>query len=159
ISADAAGAHGGSPILAILDEVGQVRGPQDAFVEAIETAQGAYEGKALLVAISTQAATDGDLFSIWLDDAKSSGDPRIVSHVYAGPEGCELLARDAWKAGDPALGVSRSAQEMEEFAERAVRRPTSENSCRWLYLNQRIDASAPSVSRSVWNSCGTAVLD
>jgi len=159
ISADAAGAHGGSPILAILDEVGQVRGPQDAFVEAIETAQGAYEGKALLVAISTQAATDGDLFSIWLDDAKSSGDPRIVSHVYAAPEDCDLLDRDAWKAANPALGVFRSLQDMEDFAERAVRQPTSENSFRWLYLNQRIDASAPFVSRSVWNSCGTAVLD
>src|SRR5690606_40486122 len=88
ISADAAGAHGGSPILAILDEVGQVRGPYDAFVEAIETAQGAYDGKALLVAISTQAATDGDLVSIWLDDAQSPGGPRIVAHVYAAPEAC-----------------------------------------------------------------------
>src|SRR5690606_11813629 len=56
ISAEAATAHGGSPILAILDEVGQVKGPTDSFVEAIETSQGAYEGKALLIAISTQAA-------------------------------------------------------------------------------------------------------
>ena len=31
-------AHGLSPVLAILDELGQVRGPHDAFVEAIETA-------------------------------------------------------------------------------------------------------------------------
>lgn len=34
ISAEAAGAHGGSPILAILDEVGQVKGPNDAVVLA-----------------------------------------------------------------------------------------------------------------------------
>src|SRR5690606_32210977 len=34
ISAEAASAHGGSPILAILDEVGQVKGPTDAFIEA-----------------------------------------------------------------------------------------------------------------------------
>ena len=32
-------AHGLSPSLAILDEIGQVRGPHDAFIEAIETAQ------------------------------------------------------------------------------------------------------------------------
>ena len=40
ISAEAGTAHGLSPSLAILDEVGQVRGPTDPFVEAIETAQG-----------------------------------------------------------------------------------------------------------------------
>jgi phage terminase large subunit-like protein len=38
ISAESGTAHGLSPVLAILDELGQVRGPQDAFVEAIETA-------------------------------------------------------------------------------------------------------------------------
>ena len=41
ISAESGTAHGLSPVLAILDEVGQVRGPHDAFIEAIETAQGA----------------------------------------------------------------------------------------------------------------------
>ena len=40
ISAEAGTAHGLSPVLAILDEVGQVRGPTDSFIEAIETAQG-----------------------------------------------------------------------------------------------------------------------
>ena len=42
ISAAAGTAHGLSPTLALLDEVGQVRGPHDPFVEAIETAQGAH---------------------------------------------------------------------------------------------------------------------
>jgi phage terminase large subunit-like protein len=80
ISAEAGTAHGLSPTLAVLDEVGQVRGPHDPFVEAIETAQGAHH-QPLLIAISTQAATDGDLFSLWLDDAANSADPRIVSHL------------------------------------------------------------------------------
>jgi phage terminase large subunit-like protein len=75
ISAEAGTAHGLSPVLAILDEVGQVRGPTDAFVEAIETAQGAHADP-LLIAISTQAATDGDLFSVWLDDAQTANDRR-----------------------------------------------------------------------------------
>jgi phage terminase large subunit-like protein len=34
ISAEAGTAHGLSPVLAILDEVGQVRGPTDSFIEA-----------------------------------------------------------------------------------------------------------------------------
>ena len=37
-----------SPALAIMDEVGQVRGPHDAFIEAIETAQGVHDFHSLL---------------------------------------------------------------------------------------------------------------
>ena len=38
ISAESGTAHGLSPRLAILDEVGRVRDPHDAFIEVIETA-------------------------------------------------------------------------------------------------------------------------
>jgi phage terminase large subunit-like protein len=40
LAADGSTAHGLSPVLAILDEVGQVKGPQSDFVDAITTAQG-----------------------------------------------------------------------------------------------------------------------
>jgi phage terminase large subunit-like protein len=153
ISADAKGAHGGSPIVAILDEVGQVRGPYDAFIEAIETSQGAYEGRALLIAISTQAPTDNDLFSRWLDAAEISKDPRIVRHVYSAPDDADLLDREAWRDANPALGVFRSLSDVEEAAERAAQLPTSETTFRWLFLNQRVDASSPFVSRKVWAGC------
>lgn len=156
-SAEAKSAHGGSPILAILDEVGQIKGPTDDFVEAIETSQGAYEGKAMLFAISTQAATDNDLFSRWIDDAETSKDPRIVSHVYAAPPDCELEDRAAWAAANPALGVFRSIKDVEDFSKLASRMPTKEASFRWLFLNQRIDASAPFVAQAVWKACDTAV--
>ena len=79
ISAESGTAHGLSPVLVILDEVGQVRGPHDAFTEAIETAQDA-NANPLLIAISKQAATDADLFSIWRDDAVAGKDRRIVSY-------------------------------------------------------------------------------
>jgi phage terminase large subunit-like protein len=151
ISAEAGTAHGLSPVLAILDEVGQVRGQQDAFIEAIETAQGAHDDP-LLIAISTQAATDGDLFSIWLDDAKNAKDKRIVSHVYTAPENCEVMDREAWKAANPAMGVFRSLTDIEDFAKQAARLPAKENSFRWLYLNQRIEASSPFLNRSEWEA-------
>ncbi len=156
-SAEAKSAHGGSPILAILDEVGQINGPTDDFVEAIETSQGAYEGKAMLFAISTQAATDNDLFSRWIDDAETSKDPRIVSHVYTAPANCDLNDRAAWSAANPALGVFRSIKDVEDFASLASRMPTKEASFRWLFLNQRIDASAPFVAPAVWKACDTAI--
>ena len=157
ISAEAGTAHGLSPALAILDEVGQVKGPQDGFIEAIETAQGAHDNP-LLIAISTQAATDADLFSLWLDDAAKSADPRIVAHLYTAPADCEIMDRDAWMAANPAMGVFRSTADLEDFAAQALRLPTKEASFRWLYLNQRVDASAPFISRSAWTDCGAPVV-
>ncbi len=151
ISAEAGTAHGLSPVLAILDEVGQVRGQQDAFIEAIETAQGAHDDP-LLIAISTQAATDGDLFSIWLDDAANAKDKRIVSHVYTAPEDCDVMDKKAWKAANPALGEFRSLTDIEDFAKQAARLPAKENSFRWLYLNQRIEATSPFLSRAEWEA-------
>ena len=154
ISAEAGTAHGLSPVLAILDEVGQIKGPADAFVEAIETAQGAHESP-LLVAISTQAASDNDLFSLWLD--KADGVPTVVSHLYAAPEGCDLDDRTAWEKANPALGVFRAVKDVEDFAEQAKLLPAKENSFRWLFLNQRIEASAPFISRKVWADCAAEV--
>ncbi|XKM40337.1 terminase large subunit [Rhizobium ruizarguesonis] len=157
-SAEAKSAHGGSPILAILDEVGQIKGPTDDFVEAIVTSQGAYGDKAMVFAISTQAATDGDLFSCWLDDAESSKAPRIVSHLYSAPADCDVLDEEAWRAANPALGFFKSLTAVRDDAERASRQPTEEASFRWLHLNQRIDASAPMVAPSIWKACGAPVV-
>ena len=155
ISAEANTAHGLSPVLAILDEVGQVRGPQDSFIEAIETAQGAHLSP-LLIAISTQAATDADLFSNWLDDAANAQDRRIVSHVYTAPEDCALGDKKSWRKANPALGKFRSLQDMADFAKQAARLPAKENSFRWLYLNQRIEAVSPFLSKSEWEANGAA---
>jgi phage terminase large subunit-like protein len=151
ISAEAGTAHGLSPVLAILDEVGQVRGQSDAFIEAIETAQGAHDDP-LLIAISTQASTDGDLFSVWLDDAERAKDARTVCHLYAAPKGCEVTDRKAWKAANPALGEFRSLADVEDFAKQASRLPAKENSFRWLYLNQRIEANSPFLSAGEWKA-------
>ena len=149
VSAEGKTAHGKSPALAILDEVGQVRGPQSDFVDAIITAQGAYDD-AMLFAISTQAPNDNDLFSIWLDDAKESKDPRIVSHVYSAPPDCDLTDESAWKAANPALGKFRSLKDLREQAERAARMPSFEPTFRNLGLNQRVEMVAPFIARGVW---------
>lgn len=155
ISAEGKTAHGKSPVLVILDEVGQVRGPQSDFVDALVTAQGAYED-ALLFAISTQAPNDNDLFSIWLDDAADSEDPTIVSHLHAAEEGCDVLDEKAWKDANPALGKFRSMKDMRDQAERASRMPSFEPTFRNLGLNQRIEMVAPFISRSVWVANGRA---
>jgi phage terminase large subunit-like protein len=148
-SSQANTAHGLSPVLAILDEVGQVRGPRSDFIDAITTSQGAHDAPLMLV-ISTQAPNDGDLLSIWIDDALNSHDPRVVCHVYQGAKDCEVLDRKAWAAANPALGKFRSRADVREMAERADRMPSSESTFRNLVLNQRVEMVAPFVSRGVW---------
>ncbi len=158
LSAESSTAHGLSPMLAILDEVGQVKGPQDDFIDAITTAQGAHDDP-LLIAISTQAPTDADLFSVWLDDAERSGDPAIVSHVYAAPEGCDLEDEAAWASANPALGLFRSLEDVKAQAEQAKRMPSAESSFRVLTLNQRVNMVAAFVSASVWKAGNRPAVD
>lgn len=156
LAADGKTAHGLSPVLAILDEVGQVRGPRSDFVDAIVTSQGAHENPLMLV-ISTQAASDADLLSIWLDDAQASNDPRMVCHLYAAPADCELDDVDAWEAANPALRKFRSLDDLAEQMKQAKRMPSMENSARNLLLNQRVSTESPFVSPDVWKTCGGIV--
>lgn len=134
-----------------------MQGSQNAFIDAIITAQGAHETP-LLVAISTQAADDADLFSIWLDDAKLSEDKRIVSHVYAATKESGVNDKKAWSAANPALGLFRSLDDLTEQAKQAARMPSFENTFRNLCLNQRVSTVSPFISVDVWKSCGGKVL-
>lgn len=156
LAAEAQSKHGLSPWLVIFDELGQVRGPKDAFVEALETAQGAYDD-AMQIVISTQAPTDADMLSVWIDDALKNKDPHTVLELHSAPETAELLDKKAWKKANPALGTFRSPVEMSNMADKAFRMPSFENSFRNLYLNQRIDANTPFISKSVWQDNGGPV--
>lgn len=147
--------HGLSPVLAILDEVGQVRGAKSDSIDAITSGQGAHAAP-LLIAISTQAADPADLFSIWLDDAAASGDPRIVSHVYSADPDAKIDDPVQWKKANPALGVFRSLADVQQQAAEAMRMPSAENTFRNLVLNQRVSTTSPFMSLSVWESCGAA---
>jgi len=148
-SAEAKTTHGGSPILVILDEIGQVIGPRDSFVSALTTSQGAYRD-ALLLAISTQAATDNDLFSIWLDTQRDAPDPRVISHVYSAPEDCDLDDRAAWAMANPALGRFKAISDLEFESATALAIPSYEAEFRNYQLNQRVEKTSPFVSRTVW---------
>jgi phage terminase large subunit-like protein len=151
LSADGHTAHGLSPILAILDEAGQVRGPMTPFIEAITTSQGAHDNPLLMI-ISTQAPSDADFLSLMIDDAQRSSDPHTVCHVYAADEDCDLMDKTQWKKANPALGLFRSAKDLEEQLKQASRIPTMEASVRNLLLNQRISLENIWVSPSLWKA-------
>lgn len=157
MSAEAKTAMGASPLLIIGDEWGQVRGPQDDFIDSLLTSQGAHENP-LQIIISTQAASAADWLSVQIDDSLKSGDPKIVCHLYAAPEGCDLMDESAWRAANPALGLFRSLDDLREQMAQAQRMPSAENSARNLLLNQRVSTFSPFISPDVWKSCAGPVL-
>jgi len=150
LSADGSTAHGLSPILAILDESGQVKGPSNAFLDAVMTSQGAHSNP-LQIFISTQAPTDADFFSVLIDDAIRADDPKTVLHLYQSEQDCDLMDKEQWAKANPALGLFRSESDLEEQLKQAARLPSMEAMSRNLLLNQRVSlerlAFAPSVVR------------
>lgn len=153
LSAEAGTTHGLSPILIILDEMGQIKGPQNEFLDAVLTSQGAHSDP-LCIVISTQAPTDGDWLSIQLDDAEKNKDKKIVSHVYCADDDCDIDDKEQWKKANPALGLFLNESELIEESKSAMRIPSAENRFRNLHLNQRVNAESPFVSKNVWESNG-----
>lgn len=151
LSAEATTAHGLSPVLAILDEVGQVRGSSSPFIEAITSSQGAHDAP-LLIAISTQAPTDADLLSMWIDDAIKGDDPHTVCHLYAADKEGDLLDRSQWVKANPALGLFRNEQDLKSQLEKASRLPALEASARNLLLNQRVSITNLWLAPGIWKA-------
>jgi phage terminase large subunit-like protein len=156
LSAEASTAYGLSPVFIVHDELGQVKGPRSELYDALETATGAQDDP-LSVIISTQAPTDGDLLSVLIDDAKLGADERVKLFLYTADPLLDAFSQEAIKAANPAFGDFLNAKEVLAMAEDARRMPARESEYRNLVLNQRVDASTPFVSRSVWASCGEAV--
>jgi phage terminase large subunit-like protein len=152
LSAEGTTNHGGSPMVAIMDEAGQIKGPHDAFYEALTTGQGAYDD-ALLLIISTQAPTDADLLSIEIDNAIRSQNPSTVCHLYTAPEDCEVDDPAAWEAANPAIDLFRSRADLENQAREAKQMPSREAGFRVLGLNMRVNPFASFVSPSIWKAC------
>jgi phage terminase large subunit-like protein len=158
LSAEAATAFGLSPVFIVHDELGQVRGPRSALYEALETATGAQENP-LSIVISTQAASDNDLLSILIDDARDGHDKRVTLSLYTAPKDLDPFEEETIAMANPALGDFLNRQEVLAMAEDARRMPAREAEFRNLVLNQRVEVYNPFVSRSAWKACGDIVGD
>jgi phage terminase large subunit-like protein len=153
LSAEASTAYGLSPVFAIHDELGQVRGPRSSLYEAIETATGAQEDP-LSIIISTQAPTDADLLSVLIDDALGGHDSRVIVKLYTAPMALDPFAEDTIKLANPAFGNFLNPVEVMAMAEDARRMPSREAEFRNLILNQRVESSMPFVRPAQWAACG-----
>ena len=158
LSAEAPTAYGLSPAVVLHDELGQVRGPRSELYEALETAAGAQESP-LSIIMSTQAPTDGDLLSVLIDDAKAGHDPRTKLILYAAPKDADPWSEATWRMANPHYDLFMNKDEVRRQAEEARRMPSREAAFRNLILNQRVEASNPFVTASVWEACGGEVLD
>ena len=156
LSAEASTAFGLSPSLCIFDEAGQIRGPHSALYEAMETATAAQE-EPLTVIISTQAATDSDLLSILIDDAKANHDERVVLRMHLAPPEMDPFSEEAIKAANPAFDYFMNKVEVLAMAEDARRMPARQAEYENLVLNRRVEANNPFIAPGVWKACGDAV--
>jgi phage terminase large subunit-like protein len=156
LSADASTNLGLSPVFIVHDELGQVQGPRHSLYEALETATGAQEAP-LSIIISTQAPTDADLLSVLIDDAKEGHDPRVRLFLYTADEDADPFAEETIRQANPAFGDFQNADEVLAMAADAKRMPSREAEYRNLVLNQRVEASSPFVTKSVWAENGGPV--
>lgn len=155
LSADADKNFGSSPVFAVHDELGQVRGPRSELYGAIETGMGAHTGP-LSIVISTQAPTDNDLLSILIDDAKSGRDPGQKLFLYTADKALDPFSEAAWKAANPAYGDFLNPDEVRRASDKAKRLPSQESEFRNLHLNQRVSQVSPLIPRAVWEACNAA---
>jgi phage terminase large subunit-like protein len=168
LSAEASTAYGLSPVFTVHDELGQVRGPTSELYEALETASAAHDNP-LSIIISTQAPTDADLLSVLIDDALTGADPKVKVRIYTAPlkvvdkKGKETeldpFLESTIRLANPHYDVFMNKAEVLRQAENARRMPSSEASYRNLILNQRVEATEPFISRSVWMENGDDPAD
>ena len=151
LSADSSTAMGKSPVFTVHDELGQARGPTHPLYEAMETATAAHENP-LSVIISTQAPTDNDLLSILIDDAREENDERTKLFLYTADEDAEPFEKETIQQANPAFGDFQNEREIMDMAAAASRMPSREAQYRNLILNQRVEASAPFIVKSVWDA-------
>jgi phage terminase large subunit-like protein len=153
LSADASTAMGKSPIFLVHDELGQVHGPIHRLYDSLETATSAHE-EPLSIVISTQAPTENDLLSILIDDAMSGADPRTRLLMWTAPEDADPFDIETIKLANPAFGDFQNEREILDMAEQARRMPAREAEYRNLILNQRVETTAPFVTKGVWKDNG-----
>lgn len=153
LSAEASTSYGLSPVFTVHDELGQVKGPRSELYEALETASAAQEAP-LSIIISTQAPTDADLLSLLIDDARTGAEPRNKVVLHSAPLDADPFSEETIRLANPHYDEFMNKEEVRRQAADAKRMPSREASYRNLILNQRVEASNPFISRTVWEENG-----
>lgn len=150
LSAEVSAKHGLGASFFVYDEFGEAR--NDELWNVLLDSQQAVASP-LAVAISTQNNDPNHAFSVMIDDGLKKEDPRLVVHLYAAPEGCDLLDQSAWIAANPALKTWKRMDPIAAAAAEAARIPAKEQNFRRRYLNQRVSMHSSLIAREDWMAC------
>ncbi len=145
ISSDAGGAHGLSIDVAIMDELAQSNAE---FYKALESSQGARNG--LIVVISTQSHDPNHILSRLIRYGLSGKNPKVISRLYAAPEGCDLMDEAAWEAANPGLDLWIDRKTFRAEAMQARESPADEAYFRLYKLNQQVSDLTIAVPMHQW---------
>lgn len=150
LSAEVSAKHGLGASFFVYDEFGEAR--NDELWNVLLDSQQAVASP-LAVAISTQNNDPNHAFSVMIDDGLKKEDPRLVVHLHAAPEGCDLMDEAAWIAANPALKTWKRMDPIAAAAAEAQRIPAKEQNFRRRYLNQRVSMHSSLISRADWLAC------
>lgn len=149
LSAEGKTAHGGNPVLTILDETGQIKGPSSEFIDAMTTAGGAYQNP-MIINISTQAPNDIAYLSTKIDYARQYNPDNMVCHCYCADQDAELDDEEQWQFANPALGIFKDREYMRKQAVQAMRSPARRNAFKNLQLNMRVMSYQSLIDPDEW---------
>lgn len=152
LAAEAKTGYGRSFKAVVLDEAGQIVGPDNDYIAMLRTSQGSIADP-LFAVISTQSADDADYLSVVIDSSIRDKAPDTAIVVFETPKHYEIDDEQGWYLSNPGLGVFRSLKDMQQQMVSAKRVPQSEARFRNLNLNQRIALSGLWLAPEPWRAC------
>jgi phage terminase large subunit-like protein len=152
IAAEAGGQFGMGLTLCVYDELAQAKNRE--LYDALMTSLGS-ETEPLMMIISTQAPNDQHLLSELIDygERVNQGvifDPSFVCHLHTVPIEARIDDESQWKKANPGIGDYRDRRELRDAVKRAIEMPSQESTVRVYYLNQRVRAEMPYLTRGVY---------
>ena len=108
-----------------------------------------------MMIISTQAPNDVHLLSELIDYGERINqgvinDPSFVCHLHTVPMEARIDDESQWKKANPGIGDYRDRRELRDAVKRAMEMPSQESTVRVYYLNQRVRAEMPYLTRGVY---------
>lgn len=150
LSADAKTGYGRGYKVVVLDECGQIVGPDNDYIGMLRTSQGSINDP-LFVAISTQAPSDSDYLSVLIDTSIREQPDDTIVWLFAAEPNADLDDEQAWIDANPGLGIYRSVKDLKKQVRSAKAIPQQEARFRNLSLNQRVSSQGLWLGAEIWS--------
>lgn len=159
LSSDADNADSFNDYLAVLDEVHQAK--NDEMYGKLRTGQGAWEEPLIITITTASSGEDPKNLEMQLYtmakkiEAGEEEDPTFYYKIYEAKKDCNVEDREEWYKSNPALGVFRKLEDLENFAKRIRLMPMQENMFRRMFLNQHValDHEKGAINMDLWDAC------